>query len=85
MQTLREPPTRWAWAEIDTGALRRNTRAFKSLVGPRQRLCCVVKADAYGHGVANCAKVMHVAGADMFAVATVLEGVRRGRSYPSCC
>ncbi len=73
MQTLHEPPTRWAWAEIDTGALRRNTRAFKSLVGPRQRLCCVVKADAYGHGVANCAKVMHAAGADMFAVATVLE------------
>lgn len=75
MQTLSEPPTRWAWAEIDTGALRRNTRAFKSLIGARQRLCCVVKADAYGHGVERCAKVMHAAGADMFAVATVLEGV----------
>ena len=75
MQTLSEPPTRCAWAEIDTGALRRNTRAFKSLVGVRQRLCCVVKADAYGHGAAACAKVMHAAGADMFAVATVNEGV----------
>lgn len=75
MQTLSEPPTRWAWSEINTGALRRNTRAFKGLVGARQRLCCVVKADAYGHGAAACAKVMHAAGADMFAVATVLEGV----------
>ncbi len=74
MQTLSEPPTRWSWVEIDTGALRRNTRAFKSLIGSRQRLCCVVKADAYGHGAAACAKIMHAAGADMFAVATVLEG-----------
>ena len=80
MQTLSEPPTRRAWAEIDTGALRRNTRAFKGLIGARQRLCCVVKADAYGHGADACAKIMHAAGADMFAVATVLEGaaLRKG-------
>ena len=75
MQTVSEPSTRWAWAEIDTGALRRNTRAFKSLIGARQRLCCVVKADAYGHGAPACAKIMHAAGADMFAVATVKEGI----------
>lgn len=75
MPMLKEPQDRWAWVEIDTGALRRNTRAFKSLVGARKRLCCVVKADAYGHGVAACAKIMHAAGADMFAVATVGEGV----------
>ena len=74
MPTLKEPTDRHAWVEIDTGALRRNTRAFKSLVGARQRLCCVVKADAYGHGAGSCAKVMHAAGADMFAVATVKEG-----------
>ena len=76
MATLKEPPTRWAWAEIDTGALRRNTRAFKDLVRSRQRLCCVVKADAYGHGAVPCAKVMHAVGADMFAVATVNEGIQ---------
>lgn len=75
MPMLKEPQDRWAWVEVDTGALRRNTRAFKSLVGARKRLCCVVKADAYGHGVAACAKIMHAAGADMFAVATVKEGV----------
>lgn len=71
-----EPLTRWAWVEIDQGAVRRNTRAFKNLLGPGQRLCCVVKADAYGHGAVKCAKIMHAAGADMFAVATVEEGVR---------
>ena len=72
--------TRWSWVEIDRGALRRNTRAYKNLLNPRQRLCCVVKADAYGHGAVECAKIMYSAGADMFAVATVSEGVelRRG-------
>ena len=67
--------TRWSWVEIDRGALRRNTRAYKNLLDSRQRLCCVVKADAYGHGAVECAKIMYSAGADMFAVATVNEGV----------
>ena len=75
MALNREPETRWSWVEIDQGALRRNTRAFKNLLNDRQRLCCVVKADAYGHGAAQCAKLMYATGADMFAVATVAEGV----------
>ena len=75
MPSHKEPETRWAWVEIDQGALRRNTRAFKNLLGPRQRLCCVVKADAYGHGAVPCAKIMHATGTDMFAVSTVMEGV----------
>lgn len=76
MPSSKEPTTRWAWVEIDQGALRRNTRAFKNLLGYGKRLCCVVKADAYGHGAVQCAKIMHATGADMFAVATVSEGVQ---------
>ena len=76
MPNLKTPETRWSWVEIDRGALRRNVRVFKGIIGPRQRLCCVVKADAYGHGAIECARVMHAAGADMFAVATVMEGVK---------
>jgi len=76
MPSSKEPATRWAWVEIDQGALRRNTRAFKNLLGYSKRLCCVVKADAYGHGAVQCAKIMHATGADMFAVATVSEGVQ---------
>ncbi|WP_286684379.1 alanine racemase [Collinsella sp. UBA1693] len=76
MPSSKEPATRWAWVEIDQGALRRNTRAFKNLLGYGKRLCCVVKADAYGHGAVQCAKIMHATGADMFAVATVSEGVQ---------
>ena len=69
------PDTRWAWVEIDQGALRRNVRAVKGVVGNRTRLMAVVKADAYGHGAVQCAKVMRAAGADQFAVATVDEAV----------
>lgn len=76
MPSSKEPATRWAWVEIDQGTLRRNTRAFKNLLGYGKRLCCVVKADAYGHGAVQCAKIMHATGADMFAVATVSEGVQ---------
>ena len=75
--------TRWSWVEIDRGALRRNTRAYKNLLDPRQRLCCVVKADAYGHGAVECAKIMYSAGADMFAVAKRSEERRVGKECRS--
>ncbi len=70
----RYPEERWSWVEVDLAAIKRNTRAFKSLIG-RTKLMCVVKADAYGHGAVPCAKAMHNAGANQFAVATVAEGV----------
>lgn len=75
MRSSKYPETRWSWVEIDNGALRRNTRALKSLLEPGVRMMAVVKSDAYGHGAVSCAKVMHAAGADQFAVATVEEGV----------
>lgn len=75
MSQVKCPDTRWSWVEIDKAALRRNTRAFKDKLEPGVKLMCVVKADAYGHGAVECAKVMRAAGADQFAVATVKEGV----------
>ena len=69
------PHTRWAWVEIDLGALRRNTRTFKELLPRGVKLMAVVKADAYGHGAIPCAKAMLASGADQLAVSTVDEGV----------
>ena len=85
MAQHRCPDTRWSWVEINKAALRRNTRAFKGLLEPGVRMMAVVKADAYGHGAVECAKVMHAAGADQFAVATVAEGLelrRAGITWP---
>ena len=79
------PEDRWAWVEIDLGALRANVRTFKALLEPRTKLMCAVKADAYGHGAVECTKAMYAAGANQFAVATVAEGVelrRAGIAWP---
>jgi hypothetical protein len=39
------------WAEVSLGALRRNYRSLRKLVGSEVEICAVVKADAYGHGI----------------------------------
>ena len=75
MAQTQYPSDRWAWVEIDLGAIKRNTRAFRSMIDPGTKLMCVVKANAYGHGAVACAKAMRSGGADQFAVATVAEGV----------
>ena len=59
--------------EINLGAIRRNAEAIKAYTG--KQLIAVVKADAYGHGMIRVAEVLHAV-ADMFAVATVEEGVK---------
>ncbi|MDO4428439.1 MAG: alanine racemase [Atopobiaceae bacterium] len=75
MERVQGPESRWAWVEVNLAALRRNTSAFRRLLGRGVEMMCVVKADAYGHGAVPCIKTMHAAGASQFAVATVREGV----------
>jgi alanine racemase len=43
---------RGAWLEIDLDALRHNVGVIGELAGPAAEVAPVVKADAYGHGVA---------------------------------
>ncbi|QOY60909.1 alanine racemase [Thermophilibacter immobilis] len=85
MDKVVSPQDRWSWVEVNLAALRRNTAAFRHQIARGVQMMCVVKADAYGHGAAACAKTMRAAGADQFAVATVAEGValrRAGISWP---
>ena len=60
------------WAEIDLSALSQNLKQLSASIGDR-RTIAVVKADAYGHGAAPCARTLLRAGADALAVATVAE------------
>lgn len=39
----------------------------------KSRICCVIKADAYGHGAWQCARTLAAAGADYFAVSSIAE------------
>ena len=58
--------------EIDLLAIRQNAEAIKKHTG--KQLIAVVKADAYGHGAIPVAETLHPV-ADMFAVATIEEGI----------
>jgi alanine racemase len=63
------------WAEISLTALRHNFRTIQDYVAPEASVCCVVKADAYGHGAAECARALEQEGALWFAVSSAEEGV----------
>jgi alanine racemase len=54
----------------------RNFRNVRSVVGPNVEVACVVKADAYGHGALEVARVLCAEGAKWLAVSSVDEGVQ---------
>jgi alanine racemase len=62
-------------AEISAAALRANVAYLRSLLAPGVRLCPVVKADAYGHGLAVVLPILAPL-VDGLAVATPSEAVR---------
>jgi len=62
------------WAEIDLAALERNLGKIRAALPPRVRYVAVVKADAYGHGLAQTVARLMQCGADCFAVANAKEG-----------
>ncbi len=59
-------------AEISVSAIQHNIGLIRRLIGPRVKLCPVVKANAYGHGVRQVLGVIGQA-ADMLGVAICSE------------
>jgi alanine racemase len=51
-----------------------NFKAIQEKIGPQRRICVPVKADAYGHGATEIARLSVEAGAFCLGVATVQEG-----------
>lgn len=62
--------------EIDTAALKNNFQSIRNTVGSQIKIMAVVKSDAYGHGLTECAEILADAGAGTFGVAEVWEGVK---------
>ncbi|MGV6853166.1 MAG: alanine racemase [bacterium] len=60
-----------AWLELDYDALKHNYEQIKSLT--RSEVMCVVKANAYGHGLVSVFKALRQA--ESFAVATLEEAI----------
>ena len=67
---------RRTWAEIDLGALKSNYGILRSKVPEKTAICCVVKADGYGHGAVEISKLYESLGADWLAVSNVEEALQ---------
>ena len=66
--------TRPTFLEIDMDALRHNFKQIKKIV-PKQKMLCIVKGNAYGHGSEHMALLFEKLGADYLGVAIPEEGV----------
>ena len=64
------------WAEIDINAAEKNFNIIKSKLNSKTKLCCVVKANAYGHGAVYLSKLYETLGADFFAVSNIEEAMQ---------
>ena len=61
--------------ELDLSGCRDNYKYFRGLLKPQTKMLVLVKANAYGHGAVEFAKMMSEAGADYLAVAYPVEGM----------
>ena len=64
-----------AWIEISVANIKYNIQQIQVKAGD-SKLVGVIKADAYGHGAVNYAKVLNEQGVDTFAVATIPEAIQ---------
>lgn len=62
-------------AVIDTNQLRKNVQAIKEKIGTASILA-IVKANAYGHGMVECSRVLRQEGIEFLGVAFTDEGVK---------
>lgn len=67
---------RRTWAEIDLDAIGHNYRTIRARLRPGTKMCCVIKADAYGHGAEMLAAEYESLGADWFAVSNLEEATQ---------
>ena len=67
------------WAQVDLDAIRYNFDAIRRTLRPGVRLCCVVKANAYGHGACKLAPLYQAWGAEWFAVSNMQEAMQLRR------
>ncbi len=67
------------WTEISLDNAKKNFKLIKEKIGDT-KLCCVIKADGYGHGAVSLAALYERLGADYFAVSN-LDEAKELRDY----
>lgn len=65
--------------DVDLDALERNFRRLQQHAAPA-KVMPILKANAYGHGLLPCARVLEAAGAERFGVAFLEEGIALRRA-----
>jgi len=73
---------------VDVAAITSNVQQLSAIVGPEVAMMSIVKADGYGHGMAESARAARAGGADWLGVATLEEALelrRHGDSGPILC
>lgn len=63
------------WAEVNLDNIEHNYNVIRSQISEKTKLCCVIKADAYGHGSLELAQLYERLGADFFAVSNLEEAL----------
>ena len=63
------------WVEIDLNNIKNNLNKLKDGLKPSTKVCCVVKADAYGHGAVEVSKKLIEENIDYLAVARLEEAI----------
>jgi alanine racemase len=64
------------WIEIDVDAVKKNLQEVKALLGEKASLIAVVKANAYGHGAEEIARILFQHGVEFFAVSFFYEAMQ---------
>ncbi len=64
------------WTEINLDNLIFNYKTLREDLAPSTKICCVVKANAYGHHAPKVAQCLEAAGADLFAVSNIEEAMQ---------
>ena len=72
----RSPDKLRAWAAVNLGALERNLKSIRAALPAHLQYISVVKANAYGHGLAPVVTRLMRSEADAFAVANLEEAAR---------
>ena len=63
-------------ALIHLGNIRRNIEGIRSRVGEERKILIAVKANAYGHGAMEVARMAEQIGVNWLGIATVPEGIQ---------
>ena len=71
-----QPYQKRTWANIDLDAAKHNYRIIQNQLNNGTKLCCVVKANGYGHGAVQLSKLYESLGADYLAVSNIEEAIQ---------